>query len=959
MSVRITDLPEASELNGSELMPIVQNGVTRRTTLDFVNQAAPAALILQQTQQVLADTVQVYDNTQQVYVQTTVVQGEVENSLNEWETQYLGPHPAPPTLDNDGNVLRDGALYWDTTLNAMFVWNGASWTAFSSVVASVNGQIGEVVLDYADVGAANSGANNNITSMSGVTGDIGSTTGLQFNTLTPSTVGAGKLTWNPAESTLDLGLNAAGVVQQIGQEVLYTVRNTTGAVIPNGSSVRVIGTEPVSGRLLVAPAAADGSVKSQTFLGLTTESINPGEDGFVTHFGKVRGVNTTGALYGETWVAGDVLYAHPATPGGLTKTAPQAPRNVVLIALVIEASLSGTLLVRPTYGDNFQNSESVSLSGLAEGDVLWYSATQGRFENRTLTAAGIEAFGTAADSMAAHLAALDPHPQYTTPAEAAAAAPVQSVAGKTGAVSLAKADVGLANVDNTSDADKPISTATQNALNLKLNSNDPSVTNAREWTAETVSQAEAEAGSATTRRAWTAERVFQAIAAWWNASAFKTKLDGIQEGAQVNTVNSVAGKVGIVTLVKGDVGLANVDNTSDLNKPISTATQNALNLKVSKDSDVGAASLPAGTTAQRPAGAMGKLRFNSTLNQFEGHNGSDWGPVGGGALGHRNKIINGKMEIAQRGTSFAAIASGAYSLDRWGFGNTSTAVATISHQSDVPSNNEFQNSLRVAITTADTSITASDLMHVWQRVEGYNARDLIGRTFTLSFWVRSSKTGTHCVALRNSVADRSYIAEYTISAANTWEYKAITVIGGLITAGAWNWTTGNGLDVGWVLAAGSNFQTTTGAWQTGNFLATANQVNCLDAIGNIFAITGVQLEVGSVATPFEHRPYGAELALCQRYYQRVCSFYAGTPSTTDIYISASYSMYCPMRAAPTGTIGANTSFHRPGVAFYAVNSIVQLQDENGFGYSNFGIQAGAGEGTQGQFNGTLNLSAEL
>lgn len=238
---------------------------------------------------------------------------------------------------------------------------------------------------------------------------------------------------------------------------------------------------------------------------------------------------------------------------------------------------------------------------------------------------------------------------------------------------------------------------------------------------------------------------------------------------------------------------------------------------------------------------------------------------------YRNKIINGGMDISQRGTSFAAAASGSYSLDRWQFGNASAGVVTITQQADAPSSNEFQNSLRVAVTTADTSIAAGDLAVITQSIEGYNVRDLIGKTFTLSFWVRSSKTGTHCVAFRNNTSgspDRAWIAEYTINAANTWEQKTITVSGGLITAGTWNWTTGAGLGVSFTLAAGSTYQTTAGAWQTGSYVATANQVNCLDSNTNIFAVTGVQLEIGSVATPFEHRPYGMELALCQRYYYR-------------------------------------------------------------------------------------------
>lgn len=279
---------------------------------------------------------------------------------------------------------------------------------------------------------------------------------------------------------------------------------------------------------------------------------------------------------------------------------------------------------------------------------------------------------------------------------------------------------------------------------------------------------------------------------------------------------------------------------------------------------------------------------------------------------HRNKIINGNMNIAQRGTSFAAITNAIYSLDRWVNGLSSTAVVTISQQTDVPSSNEFQNSLRLAVTTADTSIAAGDYSYIRQMIEGYNARDLIGRTFTISFWVRSSKTGVHCVALRNSGSDRSYPMEYTIIAANTWEQKSVTVSGGLITAGTWDWTSGIGIALSFCLAVGTTFQApASGAWQTGNYLATANQVNCLDTIGNIFAITGVQLEVGSVATPFEHRPYGEELVLCQRYYQRNDVHWRwdgtlGGTATLSVYVAHKVTL----RAAPTvsAVSSANTNF---------------------------------------------------
>jgi hypothetical protein len=128
----------------------------------------------------------------------------------------------------------------------------------------------------------------------------------------------------------------------------------------------------------------------------------------------------------------------------------------------------------------------------------------------------------------------------------------------------------------------------------------------------------------------------------------------------------------------------------------------------------------------------------------------------------------------------------------------------------------------------------------------------------------------HCVGLANSAtSDRSYVKEYTITTANTWEYKTITVSGGLITSGTWDWTNGIGLRLRFTLAAGTTFHTTADAWQTGDFFATANQVNVMDNTSNDFFLTGVQLEPGPVATPFEQRPIGTELALCKRYAQWV------------------------------------------------------------------------------------------
>lgn len=268
------------------------------------------------------------------------------------------------------------------------------------------------------------------------------------------------------------------------------------------------------------------------------------------------------------------------------------------------------------------------------------------------------------------------------------------------------------------------------------------------------------------------------------------------------------------------------------------------------------------------------------------------------ALSFRNKIINGKMDVRQRGDVFLPVTANTYTLDRWVYGAVSTsAVLNLAANTDAPSSGEFRVSLRTEVTTADASIASGDIVHISQYIEGYNVRELIGKSFTLSFWARSAKAGTHCVSFRNSGSDRSYVSEYQINTINTWEYKTVTVPAGLITAGTWDWTNGSGIRVGWALAAGSTYQTTKDTWQIGNYLSTANQVNCLDTIGNIFAITGVQLEAGSVATPFEHRPIGTELALCQRYFQTIGRMFGWSLSDTQMVFNHTFPT--TMRNTPT------------------------------------------------------------
>lgn len=239
----------------------------------------------------------------------------------------------------------------------------------------------------------------------------------------------------------------------------------------------------------------------------------------------------------------------------------------------------------------------------------------------------------------------------------------------------------------------------------------------------------------------------------------------------------------------------------------------------------------------------------------------------------KNLWIGGNYSTnpCQRGTTFTGIATATYSLDRMLTTFVSTAVTDVSQATDSPTvaqaNIYSANAYKIAVTTADASIAAGDFYTATQRIEGYNFTNIAQRAFTLSFWVKAVKPGIYCVSFVNSGADRSYVAEYTINSASTWEFKTITVSASP-SAGTWNYTNGIGLSVNFALACGSTFQTTANAWQTGNYKGTSNQVNGLDSNTNTFQLALVQIESGSVATPFQQLNEMEVLALCQRYYQK-------------------------------------------------------------------------------------------
>jgi hypothetical protein len=231
------------------------------------------------------------------------------------------------------------------------------------------------------------GPNSSITSLDGITGGIEDPTYVRFAADNGGHIPLqGDLSWNTIEGTLDLGLNGGDVILQIGQEVHYRVTNQSGVSIPNGSLVAFAGTTGNSGKLLVE--LYDGTQPSKFVVGLATETIDNGSNGYVTHFGKVRGIQTNGVNYGETWVDGDELYPDAS---GLTNILPEAPNPKQPVAVVVNSHGSnGELFVRVQGHTSLEDDEKVQLTSLTNNDILQYDASQARFENRSLSAAGVQ-----------------------------------------------------------------------------------------------------------------------------------------------------------------------------------------------------------------------------------------------------------------------------------------------------------------------------------------------------------------------------------------------------------------------------------------------------------------------------------------------------------------------------------------------------------------------------------------
>ena len=358
----------------------------------------------------------------------------------------------------------------------------------------------------------------------------------------------------------------------------------------------------------------------------------------------------------------------------------------------------------------------------------------------------------------------------------------------------------------------------------------------------------------------------------FSSSANATSIDFMVGSSEAAATKMTLNSTGNLSVGDGTAALPSYSNTGDLNTGVY---------------------FPAADTVGVTAGGTEQFRFGSN-------------PIPGGS---KNMLINGAMTITQKGSvADMGNPSGPFfcATDMWRVVEVGM-VARFTSSQDTTSPAGFGYSLKCDCTTAESSTAVGDILVVSNRIEAQNLQHLqygaaAAEAMTLSFWFRSPKSGTHCVALYQNDGNRSYVSEFTISSADTFEFFSIAIPGD--ASGTINNDTGQGLEIAFPFVAGSNWHASADAWASGQDYATSNQQDLMDNTANNVYIAGVQLEVGSVPTDFAHEDNGTTLAKCQRYYFQTNLFTSATRFGTGGYdasnsLGSLFHFPTEMRAAPT------------------------------------------------------------
>jgi hypothetical protein len=332
------------------------------------------------------------------------------------------------------------------------------------------------------------------------------------------------------------------------------------------------------------------------------------------------------------------------------------------------------------------------------------------------------------------------------------------------------------------------------------------------------------------------------------------------------------------------------------------------------------------------------------------------------SFGFKNRIINGAMVIDQRNAGASVTAAGAYTLDRWiAYSSAASKFTVQQNAGSVTPPVGFSNYLGVTSTSA-YSVGSTDFFSIEQPIEGFNAADLAwgtanAKSVTLSFWVRSSLTGTFGGAFYAATGTLGYAFSYSISAANTWEYKTVTIAG--VTTGTWASNNAAFGSICFSVGMGSSYSWTPGSWLSQVVRSATGATSVVGTNGATFYITGVQLEVGSTATSFDYRPYGTELALCQRYFQKFSAPVLRGVAVTTAAERMGMVLPVQMRTTPSPTAvslavyDGSTAVNVTGITNdYSNNACIEYR------FSTDGTMTTGRAAVQYQ-NGSLSLNSEL